>query len=614
MVSRVIGVRGTALISLMFVGCAHGDDPMAQLEGGDEIEHEFELELEGRAEGIGALVDAAGPVAHVAGFDLGISMNGGDVVIDWAPQGDAVDYTLWHGEQAYWQPGDEGTTALSTGAATSFAHAVASDGDHHYYRVVAHTTGGDEVSTTVGKYAHRLYPGFNKIPQPLDTGITTAQGFASQQGGYMQSVHLLDPALQTFKTWYSGYWEEPFDYGPGLVPIVNAGWGIWATIYEEVGHVPAEGELQVPLTPGLNLVTVPLSLGDTTASVVRASVPDASRVGWWDPMGQYRVWHDEVSPDFPIEAGQDIYVETWSDSMWPPELVEPEPEPEPLVNPLTGMGTLQPVVTGRQFTEGPLWLASEGALLFSDLQGDELWRYEPGVGASLVRAASGRFTNGMTLDQEGRRIECQHSTQKVVRVEGDGSETTLAEDWGGVTLNSPNDVVTGPDGSLYFGDATIGAFAHLGNVQNMPLGFQGAYRIDPQGQVHLVDDIFVDPTGVAISPAGDVLYVSDWGTGQIHAYPIEPDGSTGAGWVFSDLVPQADGMCLDVEGNIYVATNEGLWVLQPDSTPWGLLELPEAPASNCAFGGTDLDTLYITDVTGVYAIEVSIPGALPFGG
>ncbi|MCA9705113.1 MAG: SMP-30/gluconolactonase/LRE family protein, partial [Myxococcales bacterium] len=301
----------------------------------------------------------------------------------------------------------------------------------------------------------------------------------------------------------------------------------------------------------------------------------------------------------------------------PPPADPPADPPDPAADPadpFTGMGVVQPVATGLKFTEGPVWLASEGALLFTDLEGDQVWRYDPGVGTTLVRDVAQRFTNGMTLDQSGRRIECQHTTQQVVRIEADGSETVLASAWNGTTLNSPNDVVIGGDGTLYFTDPTIGKYAHLGNVQTMPLGFRGVYRIDPQGQLHLVDDTLADPTGVALSPAGDVLYVADWGTGWIHRYPVLADGSLGAREAFSDWAAQPDGMCVDVQGNVYVASNSGLRVLRPDGSNWGLLALPHSPMSNCAFGGADWSTLYLTDVSAVYAVSVAIPGAPPFGG
>jgi sugar lactone lactonase YvrE len=204
----------------------------------------------------------------------------------------------------------------------------------------------------------------------------------------------------------------------------------------------------------------------------------------------------------------------------------------------------------------------------------------------------------MALDQDGRRIECQHLAQKVVRIEADGSETLLADAWQGVTLNSPNDVVVGPDGSLYFGDARIGAFAHLGGVASMPLGFQGLYRIDPAGALQLLATGFSDPTGIELSPDAATLYVSDWTTGRVHAFPRLEDGSVGPGAVINTEMPMADGMCSDADGNLYVTTHQGLWVLRPDGTPWGLVPVPEEP-SNCTFGGDDLRTLYVTARTSV---------------
>ncbi len=558
-----------------------------------------------------SIVDEPRTVGQVEGFDVEIELSGAELQLAWAPRPDAATYTVWHGTAAYFEPGEPGTTALASGPDTTFAHAVAGDGVHHYYRVVAHAADGDEVSLTVGKHVHRLYPGYNKISQPLDTGTTDAASFLEPHAPYAAAAFLWQAPAQAFSSWLAGsVGPQPFEYAPGQVPIVEVA-GVWDLVHEVVGRVPPEGAVQLPLSPGLNLVTLPLDYGDTTASELLAAVPGAWRIGRWNPLVQDRVWYEGGAGDFEIAAGCDVYVETWEPSVWPP--APGSTAPPPPTNPLVGLAPLQPVVTGRQFTEGALWLPDEGALMFTDLQADQVWRHEPGVGTTLVRDASGRFTNGMAQGQDGRRIECQHTTRRVVAIAADGSETVLASTWQGITLNSPNDVVVGPDGSLYFGDARIGAFAHLGGLFGMPLGFQGLYRIDPAGVLHLEATGFADPTGIELSPDGATLYVSDWTTGRVHAFPLGGDGDVGPGTVINTEMPMADGMCSDADGNLYVTTHQGLWALRPDGTPWGLLPVPEEP-SNCTFGGEDLRTLYVTARTSVYATEVMIPGAVPFGG
>lgn len=576
----------------------------------DSLEDEPHGDDQERLEGMAALATAPRSVEHLPGFNVAITLAGADVVLAWDADPDVTEYTVWHASEAYFEPGDLGSTVLASGPATGFAHPVAGDGAHHYYRVVAHTDVADAASTTVGKYAHLLYSGFNKIPQPLDTGMTNAAAFAGALSGYLNVAYLFDGGSQAFQYWWPGAGFDPFAYEPGNVPIVDAG-GVWGQVYEDVGYVPAEGSIVLPLWPGLNLVTVPLDFGDTTASELLAAVPGVWRIGHWNPIVQDRVWYEGGAGDFEIEAGRDVYVQVWEPSVWPPELGSVAPPPP--TDPLEGIGAPQAVASGLMFTEGALWLPSEGALMYTDLEADEVWRYDPGVGSTLLRGATGRFANGLAFDQDGRVIECQHGTQQVVRVEADGSETVIADTWQGVTLNAPDDAVTGPDGSLYFTDPTIGAMSRFGNVQDMPLGFQGVYRIDPAGAMHLVDDVFADPAGIALSPAGDTLYVSDWGTGIVRAYPVSADGSTGAGEVINVEMPMADSMCVDEDGNLYVTTVQGLWALQPDGTPWGVIALPEEP-SNCAFGGVDSRTLYITAQTSVYAVEMVIPGAAMFGG
>ncbi len=605
-------VWGTTLSAMLgLAGCDAEDGSIETL-----IDQPTQLD------GMDALASSARPVANIAGFDLGIVSSGGDIVLSWAPQGDAPDYTVWRSIDAHFSPGDAGAQALATTATTSFADPTAGDGVHRYYRVVAHPTAGDQVSTTVGKYAHLVYPGYNKIAQPLDTGVTDGESFAlSHDPVYVRAAHILDGPSQGYLSWFPwGSWPS-FTYGPGEAPIINSWWTIWGVVHEEVGHVPAPGEIQVPLSVGLNTVTVPLEFGNTMASDWLAVVPGAWRIGTWDAPGQFRQWHDGVLPDFAIEAGRHIYIDTVEASTWPPQLAaDPDPDPPPPVaydentNPLSLMGTPQLVAGGLQFTESPVWLADDGILSFVDITGDTIHSFDPATGiTSLDRAPTGIFSNGRALDPNGLMVECQHGPQQVVRIAADGTETVLADNWQGQPLNSPNDVVVAADGTIYFVDPTIGGWQQFGNVQNQPLGFRGLYRIDTAGQLHLEDDTLNLPTGIGMSPDGSTVYVGDNATGWLHAYAVAADGTLGPGAVISESAQGADGMCLDELGNIYESGEFGLRVFEPDGTLWGTYVIPQVPTANCAFGGDDLTTLYVMANSAVFAVDVVIPGAGPQG-
>ncbi|MEX1367499.1 MAG: SMP-30/gluconolactonase/LRE family protein [Nannocystaceae bacterium] len=600
--TKDLRVRGVTLFSLALLaaGCVGDDDPAA-----------LEPRVPGSEVGPGSVDELSGSPrgsARVEGFDIGISIVGPDVVVDWAPPAEGVEVSVWSSHDPYFTPGDtDSVVRLDHGTGSSFADPVVGDGVHRYYRVIVHDPLGDEVSTTVGKYAQLIYSGYNKIAQPLETESADAAALHAELGGTASTIVSWNAYGQQWQSWWPGAPAPAFTYEPGYVPIAVVGGGHWGEVFEQVGYVPADDELVVPISPGHNVVTMPLSYGDTTASELLQEASFASRVGYWDPQTQTQVWYyDATGPDFPVEAGQDVYVTATTAAVWPPDL--PQDPWGPATNPLHGLGPVQLVAGGYQFTEGAVWHPGEQALVFSDLQADTLHRWDPVAGATQIRGAIDAHTNGMTIEPSGDRIECQHETQQVVRVLADGTEQVVVDSWQGTTLNSPNDVIVGADGTLYFSDATIGAYPQFGDVQDMPLGFQGVYRVDPGGQLHLVDDVFADPTGIALSPDGSTLYVSDWTSGLLHAYDVAADGSTGPGAVLSDQVPQADGMCIDVMGNIYVSMGWGLQVLRPDGSPWGTIPVPQVPA-NCAFGGVDRQTLFITARTGVYSIDATIPGA-----
>jgi gluconolactonase len=281
---------------------------------------------------------------------------------------------------------------------------------------------------------------------------------------------------------------------------------------------------------------------------------------------------------------------------------------------------VQRIAAGFAFTEGPIWNGDH--LLFSDIPNNRIvrWRELPeGPEVTTHKIPSGwplgqptkvwgPGSNGLTLDRQGRLLACEHGNRRVSRHEPDGSVIALAERYEGKRLNSPNDVVCRSDGRIFFTDPPYGL---LQLTEGKELPFQGVYRIDPDGSLHLLADDFDKPNGLAFSPDERTLYVDDSGRRHIRAFDCDADGNVSDGRLFAELevagrgVP--DGMKVDSEGNVYCTGPGGLWVLSPDGSVLGRIVLPEQPA-NCAWAGPDWKTLFITAQTSVYRLRTAVAG------
>jgi sugar lactone lactonase YvrE len=273
------------------------------------------------------------------------------------------------------------------------------------------------------------------------------------------------------------------------------------------------------------------------------------------------------------------------------------------IDPLMGRGEVEKVRGGFTFTEGPVWIASKGLLLFSDIPADAIEELQPPATVTVFRRPSGAG-NGLGLDPQVRLIVSEGGNRRVSRTLGDGSVVTVADRWQGKRLNSPNDNITRSDGTTYFTDPPYGVPA--GQVRE--LDFQGVFRVDPAGTLHLESMDMNRPNGVALSPDEKTLYVDDTADGLVRKFPVRPDGSLGPP---TNFVPATggggDGMAMDDAGNLYVATNAGVQVYKPNGATWGIISVPEVP-SNCTFGGPDRKTLYITAQTSLYRVTLKVPG------
>ncbi len=271
---------------------------------------------------------------------------------------------------------------------------------------------------------------------------------------------------------------------------------------------------------------------------------------------------------------------------------------------------LTKLASGFGFTEGPVWDKS-GYLWVSDETLNKIFKVNTVTGQKQEIISLGD-PDGNTYDRQHRLLDCASVLRAVIRLSPDGnSYETIADRYQGKRLNSPNDVVLGPDGAIYFTDPTSDLPA--GQKQEIP--FKGVYRIAPDGQVQLLTKDLEEPNGLAFSPDGTKLYIDDDAQRNIRVYDFR-DGRLSNGRIFgvepggkNDGDP--DGMKLDRKGNLYVVGPRGIWVWDPLGHHLGTIVLPEQPA-NLAWGDSDYSTLYITATTSVYKIPTLAHGFIPY--
>jgi len=273
--------------------------------------------------------------------------------------------------------------------------------------------------------------------------------------------------------------------------------------------------------------------------------------------------------------------------------------------------TIDRVATGFLFTEGALWHSAQEHLLFSDIIGNQMHRWDAEKGLVSFRQPS-HMANGNTWDRQGRLLTCEHATSRVTRTETDGSITVLASHFEGRELNSPNDIVVKSDGAIYFTDPIFGRRAPHGVPRDPQLDHSSVYRIDPHdGALTRLSPRLEQPNGLCFNLDESLLHVNDSPRKQIQVFAVNADGSLTPGHLFADVpgkepgVP--DGMKVDVSGNIYCCGPGGIHVFTPNGHRVARLCFPEK-ACNFAFGDADHQTLYVTACTSVYRLRLKMPG------
>lgn len=259
------------------------------------------------------------------------------------------------------------------------------------------------------------------------------------------------------------------------------------------------------------------------------------------------------------------------------------------------------VADGLRFADGPAW-SPDGFLVFSDTVTDKLHKFVPGKGDSELATVAGG-PNGNAYDSQGRLYTCEFRQRRVTRTSKNGRQEVLAARFDGKRLNAPNDITVRHDGHVYFTDP---AFGNQQDTREMD--YYGVFHITPKGEIEAVGKWRTRPNGIALSPSGRTLYVSDSDARCVRAYDVDRGGAASGERVFIDKIPGVpDGIRTDEKGNLYVAA-KSVYVYSPQAQLIGQIELPETP-SNLAFGDGDLQTLFITARSRLYRVRIGVKGS-----
>ncbi len=277
---------------------------------------------------------------------------------------------------------------------------------------------------------------------------------------------------------------------------------------------------------------------------------------------------------------------------------------------------LEKLWTGARWMEGPAWFPAGRYLVFSDIPNDRMMRYDDTDGSVSVFRQPSENSNGNTRDLQGRLVSCHHLGRSVTRTEFDGSVTVLADRFEGKRLNSPNDVAVAPDGAVWFTDPTYGIdMDYEGKRAQSEIGASNVYRIDPAtGGVAAMCTDFVKPNGIAFSADGTLLHVVDTGASHVEDGPrhIRRFSVAGTALAGGDVFAECgaglfDGIRLDLQGNLWSSSAEGVHCFNPAGGLIGKIHVPEVVANLC-FGGSKMNRLFICGTTSLYASYLNVSG------
>ena len=288
---------------------------------------------------------------------------------------------------------------------------------------------------------------------------------------------------------------------------------------------------------------------------------------------------------------------------------------------------IEKLAEGFVWSEGPVWISSGNFLLFDDVPGNTMYRWSRSDGLSVYLKPSGYAgsepgiyrepgANGLFPDREGSILMADHGNRQVARFDiATRRKTPLATHYESKRFNSPNDITRRKDGVIFFTDPPYG-LEGLNDSKHKELPFNGVYRLDTDGSVHLLDRDMTFPNGLALSPDERTLYVanSDPQRPVWMAFSLDARGNATGKRVFadsSDLMGKdspglPDGLRVTGNGTIFATAPGGVLVMDATGKRLGRIRTGTAIA-NCAFG-EDGRTLFMTSHHFLAAIRLSIQG------
>lgn len=309
--------------------------------------------------------------------------------------------------------------------------------------------------------------------------------------------------------------------------------------------------------------------------------------------------------------------------MWEPNARYPDPSVQVLDPSFNQyrlpLASVERLYTGCRWSEGPVYFGDGRYVLWSDIPNDRILKWEEETGVVSVFRKTSYNANGNTRDRQGRLVTCEHRGRRVSRTEYDGALTTIADQYDGKPLNSPNDVVVKSDGSIWFTDPAFGISGYYEGEkaeQELPMA---VYRVDATtGRIAKMTDEVEGPNGLAFSPDESILYVvasRAMPNRKIVAFDVTPDGLKNQR-VFIDAGPGTpDGFRVDIDGNLWCGWGmgdpalDGVRVFNKHAQPIGHIALPERSANLC-FGGRFRNRLFMAASHGLYALYVNTQGAI----